>query len=155
MIERPLSLAQQWLHLKSSKIYAGQGQLSPGLLEWRFQTRPTPLSRDYSVLLRYRLDRRPSVIVEDPDLPLLAEGRRLPHVYQDRPPHICLYLPGSGEWTPQKIIADTILPWTDLWLFHFEEWLWSDDWKGGGEHPSDDDHVPRHLRRRYFVAMQS
>jgi hypothetical protein len=24
-----------------------------------------------------------------------------------------------------------------LWLFYFEEWLWSDDWKGGGMHPGD------------------
>ena len=26
----------------------------------------------------------------------------------------------------------TIVPWTALWLFYFEEWLTSDDWKGGG-----------------------
>ena len=26
-----------------------------------------------------------------------------------------------------------------LWLFYFEEWLASDDWKGGGMHPRDAD----------------
>ncbi len=155
MIERPLSLPQQWLHLRASKVYAGQGHLSLSCLEWRYQTRPTPLSREYTVLLRYRLGRRPSIIVEDPDLPLLAEGRRLPHTYQDAPPHLCLYLPSAGEWTPQKILAETILPWADLWLFHFEEWLWSNEWKGGGEHPSDDADVPRHLRRRVLLESLS
>jgi hypothetical protein len=33
------------------------------------------------------------------------------------------------------------VPWTALWLFYFEEWLTSDDWKGGGIHPAiDEDH---------------
>jgi hypothetical protein len=27
------------------------------------------------------------------------------------------------------------VPWTALWLFYFEEWLVSNEWKGGGEHP--------------------
>jgi hypothetical protein len=35
----------------------------------------------------------------------------------------------------------TIVPWIALWLFYFEEWLASDDWKGGGMHPKiDEDH---------------
>jgi hypothetical protein len=35
----------------------------------------------------------------------------------------------------------TVVPWTALWLFYFEEWLASDDWKGGGMHPeTGDDH---------------
>ena len=36
-------------------------------------------------------------------------------------------------------LDQTIVPWTTLWLFYFEEWLASDDWKGGGMHPRDDD----------------
>jgi hypothetical protein len=36
-------------------------------------------------------------------------------------------------------IDDTIVPWVYLWLAYFEEWLWSDDWKGGGEHPATED----------------
>lgn len=31
----------------------------------------------------------------------------------------------------------TVVPWTLLWLFYFEEWLESNDWKGGGVHPKD------------------
>ena len=29
----------------------------------------------------------------------------------------------------------TVVPWTSLWLFYFEDWLASNEWKGGGEHP--------------------
>ncbi|MEZ5659385.1 MAG: hypothetical protein R3E83_12920 [Burkholderiaceae bacterium] len=35
----------------------------------------------------------------------------------------------------RRSIADTIVPWTYEWLFYFEEWLVSDEWKGGGRHP--------------------
>jgi hypothetical protein len=34
-------------------------------------------------------------------------------------------------------IDQTIVPWAALWLFYFEEWLSSDQWKGGGEHPGE------------------
>ena len=36
-------------------------------------------------------------------------------------------------------VDQTIVPWTTLWLFYFEDWLSSDEWKGGGLHPGDDD----------------
>jgi hypothetical protein len=36
-------------------------------------------------------------------------------------------------------LDQTVVPWATLWLFYFEEWLRSDDWKGGGMHPEVDD----------------
>ena len=36
-------------------------------------------------------------------------------------------------------IDQTIVPWTILWLFYFEEWLDSNEWKGGGVHPKESD----------------
>ena len=38
--------------------------------------------------------------------------------------------------SPSTRISETIVPWTFLWLWYFEEWLASDVWKGGGVHPS-------------------
>lgn len=83
--------------------------------------------------------------ISDPDLSQLAQGRELPHVYKN-PTRLCLYLPGSGEWLPSMRVDQTFVPWTATWLFYFEEWLHSDDWKGGGEHPSADD-ADRYTRR--------
>jgi hypothetical protein len=48
---------------------------------------------------------------------------------------LCLFDPQTAEWSPGAAIADTIVPWTYEWLFYFEEWLVSDEWKGGGRHP--------------------
>jgi hypothetical protein len=44
-------------------------------------------------------------------------------------------------------IDQTFVPWVATWLFYFEEWLASDDWKGGGEHPNLEDHEARRRRR--------
>jgi hypothetical protein len=75
------------------------------------------------------------VVVLDPDLRSLAGGRDLPHVYDHWPTRLCLYLPGTGEWTPHKLLVATIVPWSALWCFYFEDWLLTGEWNGGGEHP--------------------
>lgn len=77
------------------------------------------------------------MFIDSPDLHALADGRKLPHVYADHPPKLCLYLPRAFEWGRHLRLDRTIVPWTGLWLFYFEEWLWSDEWKGGGVHPGD------------------
>jgi hypothetical protein len=70
-----------------------------------------------------------------PDLQALAQGRPLPHVYEERPARICLYLPDTDEWSPDKRIVGTIVPWAVLWLYYFEDWLTTGEWSGGGHHP--------------------
>jgi hypothetical protein len=109
------------------------------------------LSRSYKIRIEYREDDTPKVFVESPDLTLLADGRSLPHVYRE-PDHLCLYLPGTHEWTPGDRIDLTIVPWVSLWLFYFEEWLESDEWKGGGSHPDSAEHPPRRAIRRMTRA---
>jgi hypothetical protein len=32
-------------------------------------------------------------------------------------------------------IADTIVPWTAEWLVHYEIWLMTGEWYGGGDWP--------------------
>ncbi len=132
---RPLTAAQQLLSLQLSRICAGKGVLRLGRLVWEFETQPTPLSRVYRLRVLYQQDGVPKVLVVDPDLAELAEGRKLPHVYEQRPAQLCLYLPRAREWDRSMQISETILPWSILWLFYFEEWLASDEWKGGGMHP--------------------
>ena len=59
--------------------------------------------------------------------------------YDQNPPRLCLYLPNTGEWTSAMRLDQTIVPWSILWLFYFEEWLVSNEWKGAGVHPGDED----------------
>jgi len=137
---RKLTAAQQYFGLANSLICRGHGKVHQGNVVWEFEARPTLLSRTYRVRIRYQ-ERKgsPLVYVVDPDLSGLAKGRRVPHVYEQKPARLCLYLPRTGQWSPDLRIVDTIVPWTYLWLFYFEEWLVSDEWKGGGEHPSPEE----------------
>ena len=59
---------------------------------------------------------------------------------QDR---LCLYLPGTGEWTSDKPIALTIVPWTSLWLYFYEVWRATGEWLGGGIEPDVEPPVRR------------
>jgi hypothetical protein len=113
--------------------------LRHGRVTWRGRVRPNPLSRAYDIRLDYQVGDTPRVIVESPNLRALAEGRRLPHVYAQDPARLCLFLPGTGEWRPELRLDETMLPWSVIWFFYFEDWLETDDWKGGGKHPWDDE----------------
>ena len=143
---QPLSAALQFMLLRSNPLAAGQGHLRNGQLTWFFEARPNPLSRAYQLRIEFRQGDRPLVYVDGPDLHELAGGRRLPHCYEQRPARLCLYFPPTGEWRNYMRIDQTIVPWGILWLFYFEEWLLSDDWKGGGMHP-DIGRERRHPRR--------
>lgn len=132
---RNLSPEQQWVRLKSNPISRGNGYVRHGVLRWEFNVRPSPLSRIYRILIIFNKHHPPNAIVLSPDLNKLAEGRNLPHVYALNPVRPCLYLPHGKEWTFDKSIAETIVPWLYLWLIYFEHWLATDDWQGGGEHP--------------------
>jgi hypothetical protein len=70
------------------------------------------------------------------------------HVYH-KPLRLCLTLPKAREWTGAMRIDQTFVPWATTWLYYFEEWLVSDEWKGGGEHPDPDsaESYNRHVRR--------
>lgn len=136
---KPLTAAQQFVNLRGNPVSRGDGALRAGRLTWRYSATPLPLGRDYDLRVEFAQGGVPDVYVETPDLHVLAGGRRLPHLYRQRPPELCLYLPKTYEWRPWMRIDQTIVPWSALWLFYFEEWLLSDDWKGGGMHPSDDE----------------
>jgi hypothetical protein len=84
--------------------------------------------------ITFRQGEAPKVFVIGPDIAKLAGDRPLPHVYRD-PLRLCLTLPGAREWAGAMRIDQTFVPWATTWLFYFEEWLASDEWKGGGEHP--------------------
>ena len=131
-----LTPAQQYMFLRANPICAGTGRLHATGLLWDYRDRPTSLSREYSMRVTFRRGETPDVFVMKPDLSDLAGARPLPHVYRD-PLRICLTLPGTREWAGTMRIDQTFVPWATTWLYYFEEWLVSDDWKGGGEHPDE------------------
>lgn len=118
-------------------------------LVWEGMLKPSPFSREYKVRLEYEPPRAPRCFVIFPNLNQLSGGRKIPHTYASSLPskitQLCLYLPRErhpdkfAEWLPQYQLSETILPWASLWLFYFEQWLYSGEWAGGGAHPNDGD----------------
>jgi hypothetical protein len=92
------------------------------------------VSRLYSVRISHKFLSSPEVFVISPSLKGLASGRAIPHLYDQDEVRLCLYYPGSGQYSDSKPTAPQILPWTATWLYYFEEWLVSDEWRGGGIH---------------------
>jgi hypothetical protein len=134
---RPLSAAKQLLHLRNNPFSAGHGELGPGMFDWRFDVTPSPLSRTYKVRLVYIEGQPPYLFIDEPDLAVLADGKSIPHVYSQKPVRLCLYLPGTDEFLPWKRLDITVVPWTALWLYYFEDWLATGEWHGEGTHPSE------------------
>ncbi|WP_245766278.1 hypothetical protein [Sulfitobacter brevis] len=143
-----MTLSQQLLFLKANPAIGGTGMVRGNMLAWQTPVQPTPLARSYQANIAYLLGKAPTVRISEPDLQILAQGRTLPHVYNN-PLRLCLHLPGDEGWDPTKRIDQTIIPWTYMWLFYFEDWLATDDWKGGGQHPGAEPEDPgnRALRR--------
>lgn len=128
-----LSPLQQLLWLK--KLDAnGDGGVGRDALEWKTFVRASPVSRVYKVIITQKIGRHPRTRVLGPSLKLLAEGKRIPHLYDQEREVLCLYFPPASEFDGTKPIATQILPWIGMWLYYFEEWLVSGEWAGGGIH---------------------
>lgn len=118
---------------------------------WEGTLKPSPFSRSYNVIIKYTMGTPPICVVTSPILDELANGRTIPHIYPNNTgiegTKLCLYLPKNrkkkkkrtSQWQSTDFLADTFLPWASLWLFYYEDWLFSDDWQGGGEHPEVED----------------
>ncbi len=104
-------------------------------LIWIHKIRPTPLSRIYTVKLKYSMSKGINVYVIDPKpLPLAKGETMLPHVYSNTEQKLCLYYPNKNEWNRSMFLIETIIPWISEWLFYYEIWEGTGIWKGGGIH---------------------
>lgn len=117
---------------------ASKASLKRDVLCWIVDLTPTPLSRTYRVKLEMHKDGKPEVRLIQPTLQT-RDGKRCPHLYPDGV--LCLYLPGAFEWTREMQLVVTIVPWISEWLAHYEVWLATGEWTGGGEHPQIKDSV--------------
>lgn len=105
---------------------------SAAQLNWRHTVTPSPLSGSYDLKLIYKKGRHPSVYVVSPQLELHEDCDALPHVYNTKKQWLCLYNKPGNEWNSGLLIADTVIPWACEWLVHYECWLATGDWHGGG-----------------------
>ncbi len=105
------------------------------ILVWKGYLQPTHLSSKYLIKVVYQREKHPNVYVIEPKPLILAEGKpKLEHVYDTDKQHLCIYYKRAKEWNQTKFIADTIIPWTSEWLLHYEIWVATGLWHGGGIH---------------------
>jgi len=97
------------------------------------ELQPTSRSDVYTVEIIYHFRKRPIVNILNPVLVKNFKGEDIPHVYPGD--KICLYQPKYNEFKFSDFLSATIVPWTSLWLYHYEVWHVTGDWLGGGEHP--------------------
>jgi len=128
---KPINLATQMLDLKR-KFPDAECTVKRSRLRWRGTLMPTPLSKAYTLRLEYSLENGPDVFVENPELET-RDGEKPPHLYPNG--SLCLYLPSGREWDRDQLLARTIIPWSSEWLLHYELWLVTGEWHGGGIHP--------------------
>lgn len=96
---------------------------------------PTPLSVTYRVRIEYRACVPPKVTVLSPPLVRRPSGEKIPHMFDQE--RLCLYLPGSGQWSGEMLLAKVIVPWIALWLYYYEVWHATGEWLGGGHEPGE------------------
>lgn len=97
------------------------------------ELQPTSRSDVYTVEIIYHFRKRPIVNILNPVLVKNFKGEDIPHVYPGD--KLCLYQPKYNEFKFSDFLSATIVPWTSLWLYHYEVWHVTGDWLGGGEHP--------------------
>jgi hypothetical protein len=117
-------------------------RLTPSTITWIGQVQPSMLSEIYTVRIRYKLNHEPVIVVLSPALKKRGD-EQIHHIYAGEEIPLCLYHRPYGEWHPGKYIADTIVPWTSLWLRYYETWHATGIWLGGGM-----PHKPQRRRRK-------
>lgn len=108
-----------------------------------------PYARPYKLRITYALwesaagvklvHHMPVTWLIEPSLQLFtphAPSQLVPHIYPcaDRleQSSLCFFDPATDEWTCDKAIADTIVPWAIDWLAAYEGWLATGEWTAGG-----------------------
>jgi len=131
-----LSIAQQLHALKRDYGFGETRMSSYNQLVWVGKLKSSPLGDDYLVRVTYKKGDSPKIYVLEPKELKLPEGKnKLEHVYDHKNQKLCLYYPKAKEWNDTKTIASTIMPWAMEWLYHYEMWLITSEWTGGGIHP--------------------
>ena len=125
------------LYLLKAKYPHGKGYIKSGKLVWHCTLNLGEEYGQYKIKLVYGLHSSPQVFVVEPNLYEITDGEEPPHIYvfNEHETKLCLFYPSSGEWSPNKHLSDTMVPWACLWFIYFNGWLATGKWYGGGKHP--------------------
>lgn len=113
-----------------------------------FEIRPTQSSKIYTLLLVYKERGIPYIYILNPNLREESNGLIIPHLYDQKRLRLCLYYPNYSEFESNDYIAEQIIPWIKLWLFHYEVWLYTKEWLGGGIHVGDEKDIEANQKRK-------
>lgn len=131
--------AQAQLKKMLDKYPTSTGTIARNGIRWVFDVQPTPKSRIYTIRVSYQLNQPPVIeIVKPTNLIREKEGTDFIHMFRDSnrgKQMLCLYT--EGDWTSQKYIAETIVPWAAKWCYFYEVWLDTGEWHGGGYHKGE------------------
>ena len=104
-------------------------------VELFLKLKPTFASIEYEIkLVAKKNSKLVNIFVVNPKIGLYENNRRVPHMYSNG--SLCLYYPQYNEWDYTDSWAETLIPWTSLWLFYYEIWIETGEWIGGGIHLS-------------------
>ncbi len=106
-------------------------------LIWFGKIKPTPLSRVYNVRLVCKKGNKPRVFLYGKHI-IGIERDDFPHRYnknlEKQEVELCLNMPIEFNYSLR--IIDTIILWIQEWLYYYEIWLATNEWRGGGHTPS-------------------
>ena len=112
--------------------------IKKNIMIWNGSLRPTSLSKEYNVTVKYDGINSPETWVWGDEL-LKLDAPDFPHHYhidiKEKKVEMCLFVPRFNEWNKSQLISDTIIPWAIEWLYFYEIWLVTGIWCGGGIHP--------------------
>lgn len=98
---------------------------------WYGEIKPTPISCLYKIKIICEKGLKPKVVlygdhiegIEKDDFPHCY------HKYENRQMvELCLNIPTEFDYSLR--IVDTIIPWSQEWLYHYEIWLATGEWHG-------------------------
>lgn len=127
--EPPKSLGSQAANLMS--LYSSfDVRISGEVLKVHGTLQPTSRSDVYTFQLKYSITSAPDVRVLQPVLRRNLKGEEIPHMFKQE--SLCLYY--EEQFNPSLFLGRTIIPWANLWLYHYECWHATGTWFGGGIH---------------------
>lgn len=106
-----------------------------GMIRWKANIKPGPLCDEYSLRIIWDGRSAPVVWAGGGAISRCDDLSSVPHKFRvDKSSweiQLCLQ---KNDWKGNHLIAETFVPWAMEWLVHFELWLATGEWLGGGVH---------------------